>query len=496
VDARAEEWFDVVVVGAGVSGIGAAHHLQTELPSLSFTMLEARDAIGGTWDLFRYPGVRSDSDVQTYAYAWKPWTEGDTIAKGEAILHYLDDALDEQDLRRHVRFGHRVRRIEWSTAESCWTLEAERLATGDVVHLRSWWIVAGTGYYRYDEGHLPEFAGVHEFAGAYFHAQHWPDDLDVEGARVVVIGSGATAATLVPALVDEGAQVTMLQRSPSYYLSLPAHDPVADALDRHLSPTRALDWTRRKNQATQALFYRLCRWFPAVMRRVLIGDATRRLPDGYDVATHFTPAYAPWDQRMCVVPGGDLFRAISSGRADVVTGVVDTFTERGIRLASGEELDADVVVAATGLEVLALGDVQVVVDGEVMPPGERVVYKSVMLSDVPNFAYVFGYTNASWTLKVDLAATWVCRVIAHMRRTGATKAVVSPDDPTMPTRSMLDLAAGYLTRAVERIPRQGTGVWSVPKSYRADARRLLRDPVDDGVLQFTRAPLRVASTVH
>ncbi len=484
---HADEWFDVVVVGAGVSGIGAAHHLRAELPDLSFTVLEARDAIGGTWDLFRYPGVRSDSDVQTYAYAWKPWTGDDTVADGAAILRYLDDALEEQDLRRHVRFGQRVRRIEWSSTESCWTLDVEHLATGDVVRFRCWWIVAGTGYYRYDSGHLPEFPGVDRFAGAYFHAQQWPDDLDVDGARLVVVGSGATAATLVPALADAGAHVTMLQRSPSYYVSLPTQDPIADALHRHLAPARALEWTRRKNQATQALFYRLCRWFPGPMRRVLIGDATRRLPDGYDVATHFTPAYAPWDQRMCIVPGGDLFRTISSGRADVVTGVIDTFTERGIRLASGEEIEADVVVAATGLEVLALGDMQVAVDGEVLAAGERVVYKSVMLSDVPNFAYVFGYSNASWTLKVDLASAWICRVIAHMRRTGATKAVVAPDDPAMPTRSMLDLAAGYLTRAADRIPRQGTGIWSVPKSYRADARRLLRDPIDDGVVQFSRA---------
>ena len=487
----AGEWFDVVVVGAGVSGIGAAWHLQTELPALSFTMLEARDAIGGTWDLFRYPGVRSDSDVQTYAYAWKPWTNDDTVAEGDAILRYLDDAVDEHDLRRHVQFGRRVRRIEWSSTESCWTLDVEHVDTGETTRLRCWWIVASTGYYRYDQGHLPEFAGLDRYRGAYFHAQGWPDGLAVDGARVVVIGSGATAATLVPALADRGAHVTMLQRSPSYYLSLPAHDPIAAALERHLPPARSEVWTRRKNQATQALFFRLCRWFPGPMRRVLVADATRRLPEGYDVATHFTPSYAPWDQRMCVVPDGDLFRAISSGRADVVTGVIDTFTEQGIRLVTGDELEADVVVAATGLEVLALGDMQVVVDGEVLAAGERVVYKSVMLSDVPNLAYVFGYTNASWTLKVDLACTWVCRVLAHMRLAGATKAVVSPDDPTMPTRSMLDLAAGYLTRAGDRIPRQGTGVWSVPKSFRADARRLLHDPIDDGVLQFTRAPVAV-----
>jgi monooxygenase len=485
-----EEWVDVVVVGAGVSGIGAAWHLHHELPTVSFAVLEARDAIGGTWDLFRYPGVRSDSDLQTYAYSWKPWTNPDALAEGDAILRYLDDALDADDLRCHVHLGVRVRSIEWSSEESCWTVDAERTASGEPVRLRCWWIVAGSGYYRYDQGHLPDFAGTDRFDGVYVHAQAWPEGLDVEGRRIAVIGSGATAATLVPALVDRGARVTMVQRSPSYYVSLPRADPIADAFRRCLPPARAYDWTRRKNQGTQALFYRLCRWQPDRMRRVLVGDVARRLPEGYDVATHFTPAYAPWDQRMCIVPGGDLFRAISSGRAEVVTGVIDTFTEHGIRMQDGQEVAADVIVAATGLEVLALGGMQVVVDGEVLDAGERVVYKSVMLSDMPNFAYVFGYTNASWTLKVDLACTWVCRVIGHMLRTGVSKAVVSPDDPDMPTRSILDLAAGYLTRAVDRIPRQGTGVWSVPKSYRADARRLLRDPVDDGVLRFSASSFR------
>ena len=482
-----------MVVGAGVSGIGAAWHLRDALPDVTFTVLEARDALGGTWDLFRYPGVRSDSDLQTYAYAFKPWTTDDTIAAGDAILRYLDDTVDEYDLRRHLRFGRRARRISWSSEDACWTVEVECAATGETEWYRCWWLIASTGYYRYDEGHLPEFAGVDRYEGAFVHAQHWPSDLDVEGQRVVVIGSGATAATLIPALVDAGARVTMLQRSPSYYVSLPRHDPIADAMRRHLSPERAYAWTRRKNQGTQALFYRLCRWQPDAMKRLLVHDVARRLPDGFDVATHFTPAYAPWDQRVCIVPGGDLFRAISTGRADVVTGVIYTFTEHGVRLTMGDEIDADVVVAATGLEVLALGDMQVLVDGEVMPAGERVVYKSVMLSDVPNFAYVFGYTNASWTLKVDLACAWICRVLAHMRATGTTTAVVTPDDPTMPTRSMLDLAAGYLLRAGERIPRQGTGVWSVPKSYRADARRLLRDPIDDGILRFSRAPRRAGS---
>jgi monooxygenase len=487
VTATAVEDFDVVVIGAGVSGIGAAWHLRDALPDVTFTVLEARDALGGTWDLFRYPGVRSDSDVQTYAYAFKPWTSPDPIADGDAILRYLDETVDENDLRRHVRFGHRARRISWSSDDACWTIEAEDAATGETVWFRCWWVIAGTGYYRYDRGHLPEFAGVERYTGTFVHAQHWPADLDVEGRRIVVIGSGATAATLIPALVDGGARVTMLQRSPSYYVSLPRQDPIADAMRRHLPPERAYAWTRRKNQGTQALFYRLCRWQPELMKRLLVHDVGRRLPDGYDVARHFTPRYPPWDQRVCIVPGGDLFRAISSGRADVVTGVIDSFTEDGIRTTDGDEIAADVVVAATGLEVLALGDMQVVVDGVPMPAGERVVYKSVMLSDVPNFAYVFGYTNASWTLKVDLACAWICRVIAHMRRTGAVSAVANADDPDMPTRSMLDLAAGYLLRAADRVPRQGTGVWSVPKSYRADARRLLRDPLDDGVLRFAGA---------
>jgi cation diffusion facilitator CzcD-associated flavoprotein CzcO len=488
------EWVDVVVIGAGVSGIGTAVHLQDSLPGLTFTILEAREAIGGTWDLFRYPGVRSDSDVQTYAYAFKPWSEPDTLASGDAILRYLDDTIDEHGLREHLQLGTRVARVAWSSDESCWTVEAERTATGDAdspaepVHLRCSWIVASTGYYRYDHGYTPEFAGLDRYGGTFLHAQETPSDLEVDGRRVAVIGSGATAATLIPALADRGAHVTMVQRSPSYYASLPGHDPIADAMRKYLSPSRAQRWTRAKNQATVAFFYRLCQWKPDAMKRLLVGDVARRLPEGYDVRRHFTPSYAPWDQRVCIVPGGDLFAAISAGNVDVVTDEIERFTEHGLRLVSGEVVDADVVIAATGLEVLALGDVEIVVDGERMLAGERLVYKSVMLSDVPNLAYVLGYANASWTLKVDLAATWIARVISHMRRTGSTKAVAPSPRSDMATRPMLDLQSGYIQRAEGRFPRQGTGVWSVP-SWRTDARRLLRDPVDDGVLQFSRAPL-------
>lgn len=485
------EWVDVVVVGAGVSGIGTAWHLQDAVGGVTFAVLEAREAIGGTWDLFRFPGIRSDSDVQTYAYAFKPWTAPDTLATGEAIRDYLDQTLDEFGLRAHLRLGHRVTRIEWSSDDSCWTVDGECTRTGARFRLRCSWVIATTGYFRYDHGHLPHFSGLDRYQGRFLHAQDCPEDLDVAGRRVAVIGSGATAATLIPALAERGAHVTMVQRSPSYYAALPKEDPIAVAFRKHLSPVRAQRWTRAKNQATLATFYRLCQWQPDFMKRLLVRDVARRLPEGYDVARHFTPTYGPWDQRVCIVPGGDLFQAISAGTVDVLTGVIDTFTEHGLRLLSGEEVDADVVVAATGLEVLTLAGVDVVVDGSAMTAGERLVYKSVMLSDVPNLAYVFGYTNASWTLKVDLAAAWIGRVIVHMRQTGATKAVAPAPLRDMPTRPMFDLQAGYLRRAEGRMPRQGTGVWSVPKSYRTDARRLLHDPIDDGVLQFSRTPVPV-----
>jgi len=485
-----EEWVDVVVVGAGISGIGTAVHLQDALPAVTYTVLEARDAIGGTWDLFRFPGIRSDSDVQTYAYAFKPWSSPDTLASGDAIRRYLDETIDQYGVREHLRLAHRVHRIEWSSADSCWTVDAERTATGEPVRLRCSWVVATTGYFRYDHGYTPDFAGLDRYEGTFLHAQGCPSDLEVDGRRVAVIGSGATAATLIPALTERGAHVTMIQRSPSYYASLPRQDPIADAFRKRLSPSRAQRWTRAKNQATVALFYRLCQWQPDVMKRLLVGDVSRRLPDGYDVARHFTPSYAPWDQRVCIVPGGDLFRAISDEKVDVVTDVIETFTEHGVRLASGEEVQADLVIAATGLELLALGDVQVEVAANEMTAGARLVYKSVMLSDVPNLAYVFGYANASWTLKIDLVATWICRVIGHMRRVGATRAVARAPQGDMATRPMLDLQAGYVTRADGRLPHQGTGVWSVPKSYRADARRLLRESVDDGVLEFSSAAIR------
>ena len=491
------EHLDVVIVGAGISGIGMAWHLRQSLPHKSFAVLEARDELGGTWDLFRYPGIRSDSDLHTYGFGFEPWTDDDSIASGDKIMRYLHRTVDDNDLGGRIRFGTHVDRIEWSTPDARWTVHTRDVASGEATTLTCSWVVATTGYFRYDHGHQPEFPGADRFRGQLVHPQHWPDDLDVAGKRVVVIGSGATAVTLVPALTDLGAQVTMLQRSPTYYMMLPRQDPVAKLLYRVLPTEKAYAWTRGKNRRTADTFYRLCRARPDMMKRWLVKTAARHLPEGYDVARHFTPQYGPWDQRVCFVPNGDFFRAISeggaAGRATVVTDTIDTFTEQGIRLTSGAELDADVVVSATGLHLQALGGIHTVVDGLPMHPRDRLVYKSVMLSDVPNFAFVFGYTNASWTLKVDLVCEWVCRCLALMDRLGYAEAIAVNDDPAMPTKPMLELDAGYVRRAVDDFPKQGTGPWSVEMHYERDRRRLRHDPVDDGVLHFSRARARVAS---
>ena len=485
------EHHDVIIVGAGISGIGMAWHLRQSLPQKSFAVLEAREGLGGTWDLFRYPGIRSDSDLHTYGFGFEPWTDDDSIASGDKIMQYLHRTVDEHDLARDIRFGVSVDGIEWSSVEQRWTVHACDLRTEDPVTYSCSWVLATTGYFRYDHGHEPDFPGVEQYRGELVHPQHWPEDLDVAGKRVVVIGSGATAVTLVPALADLGARVTMLQRSPTYYMPLPRQDPLAKLACRVLPTERAYAWTRAKNRRTADTFYRLCRSRPEMMRRWLVDTAAKRLPEGYDVETHFTPRYGPWDQRVCFVPDGDFFRAIRDDGVEVVTDTVDTFTERGLRLASGAELEADVVVSATGLQLLALGGIDTVVDGEHLHPRDRLVYKSVMLSDVPNFAFVFGYTNASWTLKVDLVCEWVCRCLAYMDRCGFAEAVAVNDDPAMPTKPMLELDAGYVRRAVDDFPKQGTGPWSVEMHYERDRQRLRRDPVDDGVLHFSRA--RVAS---
>ncbi|MGO9977148.1 MAG: flavin-containing monooxygenase [Solirubrobacteraceae bacterium] len=481
------EHVDVLIVGAGLSGIGAACHLQRDLPGTSYAILEARDRIGGTWDLFRYPGIRSDSDLHTYGYAFKPWIDRKAVAGGPAILRYITEAGAEHGIEKRIRLRHRVTRASWSSSDARWTLEVQRLDSGETVTRTCSWLFCASGYYHYDHGHAPHFEGVERFRGRVVHPQHWPEDLDCSGARVVVIGSGATAVTLVPAIAPEAAHVTMLQRSPTYVMTLPEEDPIANALARRLPAGVAYAITRRKNIWLQRNVYRLSQTRPRLMRCLLRKGATRALPEGYDVDRHFNPTYKPWDQRLCIVPDGDLFAAISEGRASIVTDRIDTFTESGIRLASGEELAADVIVTATGLELLAFGAIELSVDGDAIVLPDTLVYKSVMLSGVPNFAFAVGYTNASWTLKVDLVCDYICRLISWMQRHGYDTAVPVNSDASMPTRPLLDFSAGYVQRAVADFPRQGKGPWKVAMSYREDVRALRDGALDDGVLRFSLA---------
>jgi cation diffusion facilitator CzcD-associated flavoprotein CzcO len=478
----AVEHVDVLILGAGLSGIGAACHLRQECPQKTFAILEARDAIGGTWDLFRYPGIRSDSDMFTLGYRFRPWEGSKALADGASILSYVRETAREHDVERQIRFGHRATRAEWSSAEARWTVQARRSDTGENVLISCDFLYACTGYYRYDEGYTPQFEGRERFAGRFVHAQHWPEDLDCTGKRVVVIGSGATAVTLVPALAEQGAHVTMLQRSPSYILSLPATDVIADRLRGRLPPKLAYAIVRWKNVLLAMLNFQLSRRAPRAMRRLIRRLAQGQLPPGYDVDTHFNPDYNPWDQRLCLVPDGDLFKSLSSGDAQIVTDRIATLTERGVELQSGEELPADVIVAATGLNLLVLGGIELSVDGRAIDVGETLAYKGMMLCGVPNLALTLGYTNASWTLKADLVAQYVCRVLNHMDAQGAAICVPEPPGSSVPTEPIIDLKSGYVLRAVDHLPRQAASApWRLHQNYIKDVRLLRRGPLDDAI---------------
>jgi monooxygenase len=482
----AVEHVDVLIVGAGLSGIGAACHLRTACPGRSLAILEARQAIGGTWDLFRYPGVRSDSDMFTLGYAFRPWTQAKAIADGPSIREYVVDTAREHGVDTLVRFGHRVVAAAWSSRDARWTVTAEH--EGSTVELTCSFLYVCSGYYRYDEGYTPDLPGLERYRGRVVHPQHWPDDLDHAGRRVLVIGSGATAVTLVPAMAGTAAHVTMLQRSPTYVLSLPAVDPLADLLRRRLPARLVYPLVRRKNVTVTSALYRLSRRAPGLMKGLLRRGVRRALPAGYDVDTHFTPRYDPWDQRMCFVPDGDLFAALSSGRASVATGTIDTFTADGVRLASGEEITADIVVTATGLNLLPVGGMALTVDGESVDLARTVSYKGMMLSGVPNFALTVGYTNASWTLKADLVAGYVCRLLRHMDQRGyAVATPVAP--PGGGTDPIIDLKSGYVLRSVHLLPRQGPRTpWRLHQNYTRDRRMLRRGPVEDDGIVFTPAP--------
>ncbi|OLT05752.1 FAD-containing monooxygenase EthA [Pseudonocardia sp. CNS-004] len=456
------EHLDVLVVGAGISGIDAAYRLQTEHPQRTYAILEARDSIGGTWDLFRYPGIRSDSDMFTLGFPFRPWRESATIADGPSILAYLRETAAEFGIDRHIRFGRRVTAATWSSADQRW--EVEVLADDrSVERLACDFLFLGTGYYRYDHGYQPEFPGIDAFEGRVVHPQHWPDDLDLAGARVVVIGSGATAVTLVPALAERGARVTMLQRSPTYVIALPGTDRIVDRLPRWAH--RLIRW---KNVLVTSAFYQLAQRAPTVAKRLLRAGLEREIPDHEIIDRDFTPRYQPWDQRLCVVPDGDLFRAMRSGDADVVTDTIATFTENGIRLDSGRELPADVVVTATGLSLQACGGIRLTVDGAEVDPGRTVVYRGCLLSGVPNLALCIGYVNASWTLRADLTARYVCRLLAHMDAHGYRSAV--PEfHGEVAARPLLSLTSGYVRRAADVLPKQGRAApWVLRQNYPVD----------------------------
>jgi monooxygenase len=484
---EATEHVDVLIVGAGLSGVGAACHLRRQLPAKTFAILEAREDLGGTWDLFRYPGIRSDSDMFTLGYSFRPWRESEAIADGPSILSYIRDTAREYGIDKGIRYGHRVIRAEWSTADARWTVSAERADTGATVTLSCDFLFACTGYYRYEEGYTPEFEGTDRFGGRIVHPQHWPEDLDYDGKRVVVIGSGATAVTLVPSMADRAAHVTMLQRSPSYVVSLPGSDSVAQALRRRLPARATYAIVRWKNVLRQMVAYNVARRAPRFARKLVRGMVQKQLPEGYDVDTHFNPTYDPWDQRLCLVPDGDLFETIARGRASIVTDRVKGFTESGIELESGADLDADVVVTATGFNLLLLGGMDVVVDGEPVDFSERVAYKGLMLSGVPNLAMALGYTNASWTLKCDLVAQYVCRLLAYMDRNDYGIATPQPPDPALPTDPIIDLRSGYVMRSIDQLPKQAQALpWRLHQNYFRDIRLLKRGPVDDQMV-FTRA---------
>ena len=459
------EHLDVLIVGAGLSGIGAGHHIQTECPWASYAILEARHAIGGTWDLFRYPGIRSDSDMHTLGYSFRPWTGKRSIADGPSILQYLRDTAAAEGIDAKIRFGHRVLSADWCTEDACWHVRVEQTDTGEVVELTAGFFFSCSGYYRYDQGHLPDFAGVERFRGTVVHPQHWPDDLDYAGARVVVIGSGATAITLIPSMADTAGHVTMLQRSPTYIASVPYASPVAKGLRKVLPAQAAGDATRWVHALGTQGLYELSRRRPELVKRALRKGIERELPADFDIDTHFTPHYDPWDQRLCVVPDGDLFRAIRAGKASVVTDRIDTFTEAGILLESGAELEADIVVTATGLELLFIGGVELTVDGEPVDLPTKLTYKGMMLEDVPNFALAVGYTNASWTLKAELTCEYVCRLLNHLHDEGLRQCTPVNRDPGVTPSPLLSLSSGYIQRKAHEFPKQGQRFpWQVHQS--------------------------------
>ena len=476
---------DVLIIGAGISGIGMAATLRRRLPGKSWQILEARDRIGGTWSLFRYPGARSDSDLFTFGYDFKPWM-GNAIAAAPDILAYLQETVDEYGLAPGIRFDSPVTSANWNGARALWEVSGAG-PRARVVLCR--WLFGATGYYDYERGHMPAFKGADLFQGDILHPQDWPDDYDPRGKRIAVIGSGATAVTLVPALVDQGAQVTQVQRTPTYVMPVPSADGLAEKLRRWLPASTAHAVSRWKNIRQQRYFWLFCQKFPRAARRLIRWVNVRNLPQGFDVDTHFNPPYDPWDQRLCAVPDGDLFRALKSGRADIVTGAIDGFEADGVRMADGALVEADTIVTATGLRLKLFGGATLSLDGVAVDPSQRLVFKGMMLDGVPNFCFAVGYTNSSWTLKIGLLCEYLCKLLAEMDRQGATVCVTQRPQGPIQTKPLLDFGAGYVLRALDMLPRQGDRApWEISFSYMADARMVRRGPIIDPAMRLGTAP--------
>ncbi len=485
------EHLDVVIVGAGISGVSAAWHLQDRCPTKSYAILEKRADMGGTWDLFRYPGIRSDSDMYTLGFRFRPWTERQAIADGKPILEYVKSTAAMYGIDKHIRFQQRVVGADWSTADNQWTLQID--SNGARSTLTCSFLFLCSGYYNYDEGYAPTFAGAEDFTGPIIHPQHWPEDLDYQGKDIVVIGSGATAVTLVPALANSGAKhVTMLQRSPTYIVSQPEADGIADKLNRHLPEKAAYTAIRWKNVVRQAAVYGACQKWPRRMRKMFMGLAQRQLPEGYDVRKHFGPHYSPWDQRLCLVPNGDLFRAIRHGKAEVVTDTIERFTATGIRLNSGAELPADIIVTATGLNLQLFGGATTSIDGQPLDLSKTMAYKGMMLSGIPNMVYTIGYTNASWTLKADLVSEFACRLLNYMDDNHLDTVVADEPAADVEDRPFMEFTPGYVLRSLDELPKQGSRTpWRLNQNYLRDIHLIRRGKIADEGLRFAKKPAPV-----
>ena len=479
------EYFDVLIIGAGLSGIGAAVHLQKDSPNKTYAILEGREAIGGTWDLFRYPGIRSDSDMYTLGYNFKPWTSSKGIADGKDIREYICSTAEEHDIEKNIRFGHKVLNAAWSSETARWAVEVQLAQSGEIKTYHCNFLLCCTGYYNYDQGYQPEFKGSEHFKGDIIHPQKWDENYDYAGKKVIVIGSGATAVTLVPAMTDKAAHVTMLQRSPSYVMSIPQDDLMVNLLRKFLPETWVYRITRTRNIALTSLWYNYCKKFPNSARRLIAKLNKKEVGDDFNME-HFTPKYNPWDERLCAVPDGDLFEVLKQGKASIVTDHIDHFTETGIQLKSGETLDADIIITATGLDVQLFGKMKLFVDGKEFNAHEKMIYRGVLLEDLPNAGMVFGYTNASWTLKADLITEWMCRLLNHMDATGNKIVIPKNFDSSVEHRPFVDMQSGYVQRAMDKAPQQGSKLpWKLYQNYALDLATLRFGKVNDKTLVFS-----------